>query len=324
MEIKYLKTSIIIPTKNDEAHIEKCLASLMPYYEAGYVDEIIIIDGQSTDGTLDIVNRYPVKLIIEKGKGTVNIAFDFGWRHAKNELIMFMNSDVYIGNNFFPNIYEYVSNEKVRWISCAEKAVISVGTSETQAQSWMSSDYFLSTTNWLRRFYSRMVTMGKKDPLRGGPCMITYRSCLEEVNGLLGLTLGTLEVCGDICFSQRIEKKGWKTIWWVDAPTYHHPRTDFKGINKQFYIYGKSIAFMHQEKEFKHDYPWYFKILGLLTRIASPLVGIYMAIRHRNPHQLVVYPVPRFYWAWGYIHGWIAAKKLSQPVYSEPGIYPLK
>ena len=121
----------------------------------------------------------------------------------------------------------------------------------------------------------------------------------------------------DICLSQRVVKKGWEAIWWVEAPILHCPRPTLKGYTKQMYNYGKATAFMQLEPEFRSDFPGQKKVLSLLARLGAPLIGVYLAVYYRNPYHLIVYPLPRFYWAYGYIQGWIEAKKY---VYSEPGI----
>ena len=50
------KISILIPTYNSEKYIEKCLNSVISQTYPNI--EIIIIDGGSTDKTLDIVKKY--------------------------------------------------------------------------------------------------------------------------------------------------------------------------------------------------------------------------------------------------------------------------
>ncbi len=319
-----VRTSVVIPTKDSIDTIDKCLSSLMPYHKQGYISEIVIVDGHSTDGTLDALKNYPVKLIFEKGKGTISIAFDIGWREAQGELVIFLNSDVYLGENFFPRIYELLS-DKVGWISCLEKAVVSNRLTKAQAESWSASAPMLAPSpSLLRRLYYRVTSGGNRKALCGGPCMLARRSCLEATNGLQGLSLATLAVCGDICFSERIAGRGWQTIWWLDAPVYHHPQHTFRRLIKQFYDYGKSLAYMHLEKEFRDSYPWHSKLLSIMARLASPVISISLAIRFRNPLHIIVYPIPRYAGAIGYIVGWIGAKKSSQPMYSEPGIPPAK
>ncbi len=310
-----MKTSVVIPSKNNISTIDKCLASLMPYYNEGYINEIVVVDGHSTDGTLDVIKSYPVKLLFEQVAGSIGMAYDYGWRNTEGELVILFDSDVYMESGFFPKILEILLNSKIGWISCQPKAAVTNKITKAQGQDWDRGTSGLNpiSQSSFRRLYSRIAYGGTKEPLCGGPCMVVRRICLETVDGLQGLSTGTIGlkgVClGDICLSQRIVKKGWKAIWWTDAPVFHYPRTTLKGYNKQMYGYGKAAAYMQLEPEFSEDFPWQNKVISLIARLTSPLIGIYLAIRYLNPYQLIVYPVPRFYWAWGYIRGWVAAKK---------------
>ncbi|MDR0734463.1 MAG: glycosyltransferase family 2 protein [Elusimicrobiota bacterium] len=49
--------SLIIITKNEEAHIAACLESVR-----GLADEIILVDSRSTDKTLEIASKYKAKI----------------------------------------------------------------------------------------------------------------------------------------------------------------------------------------------------------------------------------------------------------------------
>ena len=51
--------SVIIPTRNEEDYIEECINSLLDSFERSYIDstEFIIVDGMSTDRTVDIVKE---------------------------------------------------------------------------------------------------------------------------------------------------------------------------------------------------------------------------------------------------------------------------
>jgi len=302
-----LSTSIVIPTKNSVDTIEQCLSSLMPYYREGHIGEIVVVDGHSTDGTLDVVSEYPVKLLLEEGKGNIGMAYDIGWRNAQGELIIFLDSDVYLEEGFFAKAYELLSNEKVGWISCGTKAVVTNRLTKAQAEEWAGGMYAPAPSRF-QRLYRRIAYGLGPESLCGGPCMIVRRICLEAVDGFQGLSLGTLRVCGDICVSQRVANGGWKTISWMDAPVYHYPRATFTGLMKQYYGYGKSLAHMHLEREFRESYPCYRKVISIMARLASPAVAISLAVRFRNALHIIVYPPPRYAWAIGYIVGWIGAR----------------
>jgi glycosyltransferase involved in cell wall biosynthesis len=306
--VSYLRTSIVIDTKNAIATIDRCLSSLMPYYRQGYISEIVVVDGYSTDGTLEVIKGYPAKLLLEKG--TAQIAVDAGWRHSQGEVVIFLNGDAYLEEGFFPRVHELFSDEKIGWISCGARAVVTNKLTKAQDEDWLWHIGLLNPSpSWFQRLYAGIASGGKPEPRCGGPCMIVRRTCLEASHGCQGLGLGALQGCGDICWSQRIADMGWKTTWWGDAPVYHYPKDTFKRLMKQLYNYGKSEAYMQMEREFAADYQWHQKVTGIIARLGSPALGLMLAIRFRNPLQLIIYPLPRYAWVIGYIAGWAGAKK---------------
>jgi len=55
------KVSIIVACRNEEEFIEKCLESLLAQDYPSELIEIIVVDGMSTDKTLEIVNEIKKK-----------------------------------------------------------------------------------------------------------------------------------------------------------------------------------------------------------------------------------------------------------------------
>ena len=87
-----MKVSIITPTFNSTKTIKDTLESVK---NQTYPDiEHIIIDGNSTDNTLDIIKKYPhiVKCISESDQGIYH-AMNKGIRVATGEIIAILNSD---------------------------------------------------------------------------------------------------------------------------------------------------------------------------------------------------------------------------------------
>jgi glycosyltransferase involved in cell wall biosynthesis len=84
--------SIITPSFNQAAYIEETIRSvLLQNYQAL---EYIIIDGGSTDGTLDILRRYErwVQWVSEPDRGQTD-AINKGMRLARGEVLAYLNSD---------------------------------------------------------------------------------------------------------------------------------------------------------------------------------------------------------------------------------------
>ncbi len=87
-----MKISIITATYNSGAHIEDCLRSVA---QQTHVDiEHIIIDGASTDNTLEIVRKFPhVSVIVSEKDGGIYDAMNKGIGLAKGDVIGILNSD---------------------------------------------------------------------------------------------------------------------------------------------------------------------------------------------------------------------------------------
>lgn len=91
--------SIITVVFNNEDYIECCIKSVLAQDYSNF--EYIIIDGNSTDETLNIVNKYSDrinKIVSEKDSGIYE-AFNKGIKYATGDYIGFLNSDDYYTDN---------------------------------------------------------------------------------------------------------------------------------------------------------------------------------------------------------------------------------
>ena len=87
------KISIITVTKNSEKYLEKNILSVHKQKYKNY--EHIIIDGKSTDKTIDIINKHKKKIkyfISEKDKGLYD-AMNKGIKKSTGDIIGILNSD---------------------------------------------------------------------------------------------------------------------------------------------------------------------------------------------------------------------------------------
>ena len=104
-EIKGLKKvglhpiSLINVTYNAGDLLEQTILSVIEHFDE--IDEFIIIDGQSTDNTLAIIEKYKSYItfhISEPDKGIYD-AMNKGWRQANNDnYILFLGSGDLLGN----------------------------------------------------------------------------------------------------------------------------------------------------------------------------------------------------------------------------------
>lgn len=93
------RISIVTPSFNQGQYLEETLKSVL---SQGYADlEYIVIDGGSTDDTLDVIKRYEPEIahwVSEKDRGQSD-AINKGLRRATGEIVTWLNSD----DMFMPN-----------------------------------------------------------------------------------------------------------------------------------------------------------------------------------------------------------------------------
>lgn len=105
------KISIVMPSFNQVRFIERSILSVL---NQGYPDvQLIIIDGGSNDGTLEVVKRYAAYIdywVSEPDKGQSD-ALNKGFAHAKGEIFGWLNSDdLYLPNAFFAAAAAFCKN----------------------------------------------------------------------------------------------------------------------------------------------------------------------------------------------------------------------
>ncbi len=87
---KSVPVSVLIPTRNEEANLPRCLDAV-----AGWADEVLVVDSQSTDGTIEIAGDY--------GAEVIQFEYDGGWPKKRqwaldtydfdNEWILLLDAD---------------------------------------------------------------------------------------------------------------------------------------------------------------------------------------------------------------------------------------
>jgi glycosyltransferase involved in cell wall biosynthesis len=171
------KISVVIPSFNAKKYIRYTLDSILNQKYPNL--EIIIQDGASTDGTVEIIKSYAKKYpgIIswesKKDKGQVD-AINKGLEKAVGEILAFINADdVYNKNTFKIVAKKYSQNPNALWFAGKGKIIDKDGNEKSRLVTMykncllkLNKYNFLLTVNYLMQ---PSIFLNRKEYIKKGP-----------------------------------------------------------------------------------------------------------------------------------------------------------
>jgi len=108
---KEIEITIAIPVRNEEAYIENCLVSILASDLDFSVVEILIVDGNSSDKTVAIVEklqkRYPMIYLLHNPKSIIPEAMNIALKHAKGRYFIRVDAHAEYPKTYFKKLLEW-------------------------------------------------------------------------------------------------------------------------------------------------------------------------------------------------------------------------
>ena len=192
-----IKISIIIPSFNQGSFIEKAIKSVLD--QGCDKTELIIIDGGSTDNSVEIMRKYDKDITYwesKKDRGQSH-AINKGLKKITGDFWAYLNSDDYYLPNTFNQVIEAFNNG-ARWVTGSSAYV--------NSQYQVVEDLIPEPVHSLKEALIRFV--GPKRPISIEASNFMHRSVLDE----FGHYREDLHYCMDYEYNLRLFRKGIKPI----------------------------------------------------------------------------------------------------------------
>ncbi len=174
--LTFPKISLVIPTLQEAKILGNLSKIYTDKFRKKYNFELIISDGGSTDGTIEIAKSFADKVVIHKGnyRQTIAEGRNKGAENAIGDVIVFINADTYPEDldYFFQQILNWTNdkNSKYGAIACAVYGF----PDEIQ----LTDKIFYSIHNKFVNFLN-IIKLG----MGRGECQIVRKDLFEQVNG---------------------------------------------------------------------------------------------------------------------------------------------
>jgi len=136
------KISVVVPTKNEGEVIHECLSSVFDQSVKPF--EVIVVDGRSTDDTLEKACQFPVKILVESEPTSPANARNLGIQNAKGEVLLIMDADVILSHDCLKYALQYFHDSNVAAVIPSQEV-----TGHTRLEKIQAS-WFLGTSNPIR------------------------------------------------------------------------------------------------------------------------------------------------------------------------------
>lgn len=101
-----LDISVVVPVRNAENLLDACLESI----SRSHPREIIVVDGMSTDSTLDIARRYTTHILSDEGRGLPSARL-LGAEAASSRWVALIDADVVLPDGALERLLEEFTSE---------------------------------------------------------------------------------------------------------------------------------------------------------------------------------------------------------------------
>lgn len=285
--------SIVIPTLNEEKNISRCLESIFSQNYPKNSLEVIIVDDLSTDKTLSIAKKYPVKILISGNKHG-EISKIIGFNKAQGDYLMYLDADTELrGKDWFQKmLFPLIEDQEIvasfTWEGCRP--------SDSPMERYLSFDplqrdpvyQFFSpgvadVISEKKHSYDLCIYKPDKIP-PAGRCLYRTKQLLEIIKGeSIFMELDVLMMF--------VLKGANKFAYVPETGIYHHHAPNLSELLRKRGYNMTKVYFLHAHKGL---YTWFdltkkmdilkvlFWVVYANLIIPSVFVGVFKSIKHKD------------------------------------------
>lgn len=220
--------SVLLPILNEVHHIDSLLTGLIQHNQSNSI-EFFLIDGGSTDGTLEKIEEWKKKhlgiYLISNPKRYANFAFNAAYPNTKGKYIAFIGAHAAYPNDFFKIGKQYLDAKECDVVG---GPLIQKGKSENgKAIAFaMSSKFGVGDTEFR--------TTSKKQYVDS----VAFAMYKREIFDAIGVMDEQLIRNQDDELHYRMNAAGYRILMVPEMKCVYYVRETLKGLFKQYFQYG--------------------------------------------------------------------------------------
>lgn len=258
---RQVKISYCVLTRNSGKTLRQTLDSIKMQKLS---KELIIVDTDSVDDTLEIAKEYNAKIFNEP-KGNLATARNLGLENSKGKYLAFVDSDCLIFDNWDKRMVAYLREDNIAGVGC----------------TWRSIGKDLG--KW--RSVGRSLVERAQDDITPRLKGLMDTNSIATMNAMydrkrIGDTRFDEKFSGageDVDFNFQLRAKGFRLLLETNKHVVHHNPTTLDVLMKKYYHYGKWFLKPYMKHEKERDTNFELRRLYVATFAMNFVVGLLFA-----------------------------------------------
>jgi len=276
---------IVVVNWNAGEMLASCLHSIDDY-GVGLVDEVVVVDNNSSDGSDLIAENLPnTTLVRAAGNLGFGKACNLGAQHVQSEYLLFLNPDAALFQNTLINALEYMQHPANSRVGiCGVQLIDEFGRVSKSCARFPRSIRFIAHAVGVDRFFPSLGHfMADWDHAQTrevdhviGAFFLIRRALFESIGGFDERFFVYLE---DLDLSLRVRQLGWTSIYLADAQAFHAGGGTSNQVKARRLFYSLRSRVLYASKHFSK-----IGALGVLlaTILVEPVSRLTFALLRRS------------------------------------------
>lgn len=274
--------SVVVPIRNEERFIASTLDALLEQDYPAEVFEVLVVDGDSTDATRDVVatytERFPNVHLLANPKKWSSAARNIGVASARGDAIVIVDGHCeFVDNNYLKNVEKAFQREDIDCLGRPQCLDVSNGNALQQAIA-------AARSSRLGHHPDSFIYSAEERLVPAHSVAVAYRKSVFETVGTFD---ESFDACEDVEFNHRVDKAGLSCLLAPQILLRYYPRASLKGLFRQMGRYGRGrVRLLRKHSDtlsLKSFIPAVFVCFLILGGVASTLIPIL-----RLPYLMVI------------------------------------
>lgn len=228
--------SILIPCRNEEKYIGKCLKTVLNQDYPIENLEVLVVDGMSEDNTKKIVEeiskKNPSIKLLENPKKFTNFSLNIGLKEASGDYIMLMGCHAEYEKKYISKCVKYIEEYGADNVGCIIKTLPANQTASARAIANCMSTFFGAMS---------LFRVGLKKPREADTVFGDFYR--KEVFNRIGYFNEKLQRSQDMEFNLRLRKAGGKIFLFPDLVAYYFASATLQSFLRHNFLDGIWVTY---------------------------------------------------------------------------------